>query len=145
MMPKLAKTGRRGGMFAGDAHAVTRDSKNPDAAFELLKWVTDKEFGVQHGLQTKGSTTLGGRPDVYADPRILNHDVYTKQMQQAQMTSVNTIREPSTGPANFRAPEVERVRDPAITRIANGEAKAEPGLLKQLNSELQVILDMPRP
>jgi multiple sugar transport system substrate-binding protein len=73
MQPKHAKTGKRGGMFAGDSHAISRDSRQPDAAFELLKWVTDKEFGVQLGLQTKGSTTLGGRPDVYADERILNH------------------------------------------------------------------------
>ncbi|MGH2352272.1 MAG: ABC transporter substrate-binding protein [Chloroflexota bacterium] len=145
LMPKHAQTGKRGGMFAGDAHAVTRDSKSPDAAFELLKWVTDKEFGVALGLQTKGSTTLGGRPDVYADSRILNHPDMPKQAQVAQLKSVKEIKEPYSVPWNFRAPEVYKVRDPVITKIANGEAKAEPGLLAQLNAEMQVILDMPRP
>ena len=79
--------------------------------FELLKWVTDKEFGVQLGLQTKGSTTLGGRPDVYADERILNAPQYTRQMQKAQLDSVTQIKEPSVTPYNFRAPEVYKVRD----------------------------------
>jgi hypothetical protein len=43
---------------------VTRDSENPDAAFQLLTFVTDKELGVALGPQTRGSTTLGGQPDV---------------------------------------------------------------------------------
>ncbi len=145
MMPKNAKTGKRGGIFAGDSHAVTRDSKNPDAAFELLKWVTDKEFGVQLGLQTVGSITLGGRPDVYADERILNHPAYTKQTQKAQMDSVNTIKEPSVTPYNFRAPEVFGVRDAGINKIADGTAKAEQGFLREVSREMQVLLDKPRP
>jgi multiple sugar transport system substrate-binding protein len=145
MMPKHPKTGKRGGMFAGDSHAISRDSKSPDQAFELLKWVTDKEFGVQLGLQTKGSTTLGGRPDVYADERILSTPQYSRKMQKAQLDSVTQIKEPSVNPYNFRAPEVERLRDPVTTRITTGEAKAEPGYLRELNREVQVILDMPRP
>ena len=43
---------------------MTHDSENPDAAFQLLTFVTEKEFGVALGLQTRGSTTLGGQPDV---------------------------------------------------------------------------------
>jgi multiple sugar transport system substrate-binding protein len=145
MMPKNAKTGKRGGIFAGDSHAISRDGKSPDAAFELLKWVTDKEFGVQLGLQTKGSTTLGGRPDVYADERILNASQYTRQMQKAQLDSVTQIKEPSVTPYNFRAADFYRVRDEATTKITTGEQKAEPAFLKDLNRQLQVILDMPRP
>jgi multiple sugar transport system substrate-binding protein len=145
MMPKSAKTGKRGGIFAGDSHAISRETKAPDAAFELLKWVTDKEFGVQLGLQTKGSTTLGGRPDVYADERILNAPQYTRQMQKAQLDSVTQIREPSVTPFNFRAPEVYKVRDDGTTPITTGEQKAEPAYLRELNRQMQTILDMPRP
>ncbi|HEX2032936.1 MAG TPA: sugar ABC transporter substrate-binding protein [Chloroflexota bacterium] len=145
MMPKNSKTGKRGGIFAGDSHAISRDSKSPDAAFELLKWITDKEFGVALGLQTSGSTTLGGRPDVYADERILNAPQYSKQMQKAQLDSVSQIREPSVTPYNFRAEEVYAIRDAATTRITTGEAKADPGYLRELNREMQVVLDLPRP
>lgn len=145
MMPKHPKTGKRGGMFAGDAHSITRDSKAVDAAFELLKWITDKEFGVQLALQTKGSTTPGGRPDVYADERILNHPQYPKQTQLAQLNSVKEIKEPFSAPANFRAADIAKVRDPATTKITTGEAKAEPGYLRELNNQLQAIMDLPRP
>ena len=145
MMPKNAKTGKRGGIFAGDSHAVSRDSKAPDQAFELLKWLTDKEFGVALGSQTVGSTTLGGRPDVYADERILNHASYTKQMQKAQLDSVTQIKEPSVVPYNFRASEVFGVRDTGVTKIADGAAKAEVGFLREVSREMQVLLDKPRP
>jgi multiple sugar transport system substrate-binding protein len=145
MMPKHPKTGKRGGVFAGDSQAIGRDGKSPDASFELLKWITDKEFGVQLGLQTKGSTTLGGRPDVYADERILNAPQYSRQMQKAQLDSVTQIREPSVTPYNFRAPDVFKVRDDATIKITTGEQKAEPGFMRDINRQMQVILDMPRP
>ncbi len=145
MMPKHTKTGKRGGMFAGDAQSVARQSKAPDAAFELMKWLTDKEMGVALGLQTKGSTTLGGRPDVWADSRILNHPQLPKQAQQVQLDSIKEIKEPYSAPANFRAPEVEAIRDPATRKITDGQAKVEPGLLRELNSEMQSIMNLPRP
>lgn len=144
MMPKHPKTGKRGGMFSGDAIAMARASKAPDASFELLKFLAGREFGVALGLQKRGSTTLGGRPDVYGDDRILNHPDLSKQMQQAQLKSVNEIKEPYTGPANFKAPDIERVRDPEMLKITTGEAKAEAGFLRSLNSQLQAILDQPR-
>jgi ABC-type glycerol-3-phosphate transport system substrate-binding protein len=145
MMPKHARTGKRGGIFAGDSHAIGRDGPNPGAAFELTKWVTDKEFGVQLGLQTRGSTTLGGRPDVYADERILNAPQYTRQMQKTQLDSVAQSKEPSVMPFNFRAPEVYKVRDDLTTKITTGEAKAEPGSLRDIGRQTQAILDLPRP
>jgi multiple sugar transport system substrate-binding protein len=144
MMPKHPKTGKRGGMFSGDAIAMAKSSKAPDASFELLKFLAGKEFGVALGLQKRGSTTLGGRPDVYGDDRILNHPELSKQMQQAQLKSVTEIKEPYSGPANFKAPDIERIRDPEITKITTGEAKAETGFLRNLNTQLQAILDQPR-
>jgi multiple sugar transport system substrate-binding protein len=145
MMPKHAKTGKRGGMFAGDAQSVARRTKAPDAAFELLKWLTDKEMGVALGLQTRGSTTLGGRPDVWADPRILNHPQMPRKAQETQLKSVQEIKEPYSAPANFRAPEVEAIRDPATRKITDGQVKADPSYLRDLNSQMQTIMDLPRP
>lgn len=145
LMPPHPGTHKRGGMFSGDTHSIARDCDHADEAFELLKFVTDKEFGVALGLQTSGSTTLGGRPDVYADQRIVNHPQLTKQMQLAQLNSVREMREPHSVPWNFRAPEVYKVRDHATTRIARGEASADPAYLREVNRELQIILDLPRP
>jgi ABC-type glycerol-3-phosphate transport system substrate-binding protein len=145
MMPRHPKTGKRGGMFSGDAHSIARSTRAPDAAFELLTFLADKEFGVALGLQSKGSTTLGGRPDVYADERILNHPQLSEQTQRVQLKSVSEIKEPFTASHNYRNPEMEPARDAGTTRIANGEQKAEPDCLKALNAELQAILDLPRP
>ncbi len=144
MMPKHPKTGKRGGMFAGDTHSVSRDSKAPDQAFELLKFVTDREFGVALALQRMGSVTPGGRPDVYGDQRILNATQYPKQAQKTQLASVSEIKEPFSAPANFRAADIAAVRDPATTKITTGEAKPEQGYLRDLNAQLQTIMDMPR-
>jgi multiple sugar transport system substrate-binding protein len=145
MMPKHPRTGKRGGMFAGDAQSIAKSSKAPDAAFELLKWLTDKEFGVALGLQTKGSTTLGGRPDVWADPRILNHPDMPRKAQETQLKSVQEIKEPYSAPANFRAPEVEAIRDPATRQITDGQIKADSAFLRSLNGQMQTVMDLPRP
>jgi ABC-type glycerol-3-phosphate transport system substrate-binding protein len=144
MMPKHPKTGKRGGMFAGDTHSVSRDSKAPDQAFELLKFVTDHEFGVALALQRMGSVTPGGRPDVYGDQRILNAPQYPKQAQKTQLASVSEIKEPFSAPANFRAADIAAVRDPATTKITTGEAKPDQGYLRDLNAQLQTIMDMSR-
>jgi hypothetical protein len=61
------------------------------------------------------------------------------------LNPVKEINEPYSVPWNFRAPEVYGVRDPAIIKIANGEANVDPGFLSQLNQAMQVILDLPRP
>jgi len=102
-LPPKGTNDNRGGMFAGDSQAITKDSKQPDAAFELLKWLTDQETGVQLGLQTKGSSTLGGRPDVYADPRIVNEAIFPKEAQQAQLQSVQVLKGPYSAAYNYRA------------------------------------------
>jgi hypothetical protein len=99
---------------------------------------------VALGLQTKGSTTLGGRPDVWADPRILNHPQLPRQAQQVQLDSIKEIKEPYSAPANFRAPEVVAIRDPGTRKITDGQAKADPAFLRDLNGQMQPIMDLPR-
>ena len=65
-------------------------------------------------------------------------------MQQAQLSTVKEIREPYTGPANYRAPDVENVRDAEVNKIPTGEVKVESGYLRQVNGLVQAVLDLPR-
>jgi hypothetical protein len=58
---------------------------------------------------------------------------------------VTQIREPSVTPYNFRAPDVFKVRDDATIKITTGEQKAEPGFMRDINRQMQAILDLPRP
>lgn len=143
LMPK-GPNGKRGGTTTGDTHSVTRDSKAPDAAWELLKFLTDKEMGVALALQNKGSTALGARLDVYADERILNHPQLPRGAQKAQLDSLKESSEPIRASANYRDDDLFKVRDPFALKIANGESRADAAALRQLNGELQNVLDLPR-
>lgn len=145
VLPPKGPTGNRGGMFAGDAQAITRDSKHPDEAFLLIQWLCDKETGVQLGLQTKGSSTLGGRPDVYADPRILNDPVWPKQALEEQLKSVQVLKGAYSAPYNFRALDVYKVRDAATSNVLAGKTQPDSAFLTSLSQQVQAILDQPRP
>ncbi|GEM_PF-230776 len=144
-LPPKGTNDNRGGMFAGDSQAITKDSKQPDAAFELLKWLTDQETGVQLGLQTKGSSTLGGRPDVYADPRIVNEAIFPKEAQQAQLQSVQVLKGPYSAAYNYRASDIYAARDKATQPVQDGKTQPDTGFLAGLNQQVQAILDQPRP
>ncbi len=123
---------------------MTRDSKAPDAAWELLKFLTEKEMGVALALQNRGSTALGARLDVYADERILNHPQLPRGAQKAQLDSLKESSEPIRASANYRDDDLFKVRDPFALKIANGESRADAAALRQLNGELQNVLDLPR-
>lgn len=144
-LPPKGINDNRGGMFAGDSQAITKDSKQPDAAFTLLKWLTDQETGVQLGLQTKGSSTLGGRPDVYADPRILNNPAWPKQALEEQLKSVQVLKGPYSAAYNYRASDIYKVRDAATQPVQDGKTQPDTGFLATLNQQVQAILDQPRP
>jgi multiple sugar transport system substrate-binding protein len=60
--------GSRGGTMFLSTTQITRQSSSPEAAWQFLKLITDKEIGVQKVLT--GSGTPGARPDVYTDPRL---------------------------------------------------------------------------
>lgn len=48
------------------------------------------------------------------------------------------------GPANYRAPDVEKVRDAEVNKLPAGEVKVEGGYLRQVNAQVQAVLDLPR-
>src|SRR5918912_1210012 len=100
-------TGRRGGFWEFRAAWMPTISKNKDAAWELMKWMTNKESGLAHALQSapSTSTTPGARPDVFADPRFLNHPIYPRQIQEMEAETMKSD-ELELFPANFRVDEM---------------------------------------
>jgi ABC-type glycerol-3-phosphate transport system substrate-binding protein len=122
-------------------------SQNPDAAWKALKWFTDKDSGLALGLQTSPgvSTTPGARPDVYGDPKFLNHDIYPKILQELDRDS-NALPENYQGsiPVNYKIPEVNEVVKRSVDKAWKNEAEPTPSFLKALNDELQAVLDMSR-
>jgi len=122
-------------------------SKTPDQAWTTLKWFTDYNTGLALGLQKSAgvSTTPGARPDVYNDPKFLNHEIYPKILQELDRDS-NQLPENYQGsvPANYKIPEVDAVLTKAMTAVRQGEIEPTPSFMKNLNDEVQNILNMPR-
>jgi len=81
VMPK-GPTGRRGGFLSTDTLQISKATKSPDPAFQLLQWFTNKDSGIAAALQSTGSLTPGFRPDVYCSPELLNDADQLRQCQR---------------------------------------------------------------
>ena len=146
MIPK-GPTGKRGGVWIPDGLQLYSGSKNPDEAFTALVFLANKETGLELAQQQSPgvSTTPGARPDVYNDPKFLNHDTFPRILQELDRDS-NALNENYQGsiPHNFRITEVNDVINKAVTAVEKNEAEPTPGFLKALNDEIQNLLDLPR-
>jgi ABC-type glycerol-3-phosphate transport system substrate-binding protein len=147
LIPK-GPTGRRGGVWLPDAMQMSTTTKNPDETFTVIKWFTDHDTGLALATPKSAgtSTTPGGRPDVYNDPKFLNHEVFPKLLQELDRDS-NLLPENYQGQiaANYKVPEVDSVLSKALTAVQKNEAEPTASFLKQLNDELQnAVLSLPR-
>ncbi len=138
-------TGRRGGIWIPDAMQLSTSTPNPDEAWLALQWFTDKETGLTLASQKTGSTTPGGRPDVYNDPRFLNNDTFPRILQELDRDS-NVLPEDYIGgiPHNYKIPEFNQVLGAAVDKVWKNEAEPTPSFLKALSDELQNVLNLPR-
>ncbi|HET7769949.1 MAG TPA: extracellular solute-binding protein, partial [Chloroflexota bacterium] len=108
MIPK-GPTGKRGGVWIPDGLQLYSGSKNQDEAFTALVFLADKDTGLALAQQKSPgvSTTPGARPDVYNDPKFLNHDTFPRILQELDRDS-NALNENYQGsiPHNFRINDV---------------------------------------
>jgi ABC-type glycerol-3-phosphate transport system substrate-binding protein len=135
-----------GGFLSVDMSEVTSNSKGKDAAWELLKWVTSRDSGVNLALQPDGSLTPGFRKDVYCDDRLINDSRFPKSAMQANCKNPD---EPDSYvfPANFRLPgpgNIQEILDKYMLPVYDLKQEPTPAYLKEMNTEVQRILDMPR-
>jgi multiple sugar transport system substrate-binding protein len=145
IVPK-GPTGRRGGFLSIDTQQMNSASKNRDAAWELLKWLTNKESGINLALQPEGSLTPGFRKDVYCSEQLLNDARFPKSAMQA---NCNNIDQPEgyTYPHNFRLTQpgaIQEILVKYINDFADLKQEPNPSVMGQLTSEIQNVLDMPR-
>jgi ABC-type glycerol-3-phosphate transport system substrate-binding protein len=146
-MPK-GPGGQRGGFLSVDMSSVTANSKSKDGAWELLKWVTSRDSGVNLALQPEGSLTPGFRKDVYCDDRLINDARFPKTAMQANCKNPDEL-DTYVFPHNFRlnAPadaSIQVVLNKYINDIYDLKSEPTPALLKEMNTEVQRILDQPR-
>jgi ABC-type glycerol-3-phosphate transport system substrate-binding protein len=146
LMPK-GPAGRRGGSFFNSPLAMAKITKAPDAVWEVLKFMAEKETGVLAGLPTASSTQtsshFGARKDVYQDPRFLNAPNMPPGVMAALARSME-LPEPFHYAANFKAPDVEGVLNTELTKALKGETQYDKGFFDNMAQQIQNILAQPK-
>ena len=140
-MPK-GVSGKRGGMWLPGTMSVGKNSKHLDEAWELDKWLCDKESGIQLAFQRNGSSTPGARPDVYGDPRLLNREGYPSNLGEEQRQAM-LEPEPYVTAWNYLGSDLNTTLGAELDKVTKGETVVNDGFLKNLTSLLQTILDKP--
>lgn len=124
-----------GSDFEVDAYCVTANSKNPEKAFEWVKFLTNHESGVQLGII---GGTIGGRPDVYGDEQLLKipyRKVFKDLMDNAM---------PSRITSNWRQTEAENAFAQIMQPLWTGDAKPDKAFLDDVTAQIQTIMDKPK-
>ena len=145
VMPK-GPTGNRGGSVSIDMSSVTSTSKERDASWEFLKHITGRTAGINLAMQPDGSLTPGFRKDVYCADQLLTNSRFPKTAMKANCDNVD---EPHTYvfPHNFRLPGPGHIAEILVRHIdpfMDGTNEPTAAGMKELNTEVQRVLDMPR-
>jgi ABC-type glycerol-3-phosphate transport system substrate-binding protein len=119
-----------------DAYSIITSSKQQDAAWQWVKWITNQESGIRLG---EIGGTIGGRPDVYRSERMLKDPlrrIFLEAMETAQ-----------TGRPvhNTRLGEYEKVLQDGLAPVWQGKETPNKAFLDELSREVQVVLDLPLP
>jgi multiple sugar transport system substrate-binding protein len=141
VMPK-GPTGRRGGFLSTDTLQISKATKSPDPAFQLLQWFTNKDSGIAAALQSTGSLTPGFRPDVYCSPELLNDARFPKQAMQINCDNAS-VNESYTYPANFRISEINAIMAQYEKAIWSGTQEPTTSYMKQYADAINATTRLP--
>jgi ABC-type glycerol-3-phosphate transport system substrate-binding protein len=119
---------------------LTSQSKNPPAAWEIVKYMTAKDIGIEKVSLNAGGP--GARPDVQTDPGLQQKMIGLKQFQAALTEGRKAFPEPK--PWNTRSQELNDVFGQGTDPIWLNKVTVADGL-KTLNDSAQKVLDKPRP
>ena len=122
------------GMFEIDCNSVTKNAKDPEAAFLYCAYMGSKEAGID--IAKRGSVP-GGRPDVWESPELSeksHHVVFTKVLAQTPGLLV---------PANNRDNEYADAFKKGLDEVTFAKEGDATKVVKALQPQLQAILDKP--
>ncbi|HEV7214007.1 MAG TPA: extracellular solute-binding protein [Chloroflexota bacterium] len=141
VMPK-GPTGRRGGFLSTDSLQISKATKSPDVAFQLLQWYTNKDSGIAAALQSKGSLTPGFRPDVYCSPELLSDARFPKEAMQINCDNAS-VNESYTYPANFRISEINTIMAQYEKELWSGKQEPTSSYMKQYADAINATTKLP--
>jgi multiple sugar transport system substrate-binding protein len=139
LLPK-GPTGVMGNHSQSDLVGVTANSKNPDIAWQIAKYMTAKDIGIEKVALNAGGP--GARPDVQSDPGLQEKMIGLKEFQAALKENRKAFPEPK--PWNTRSQELNDAFGQNTDPIWLNKATPADGL-KKVNDEAQKVLDKPRP
>jgi multiple sugar transport system substrate-binding protein len=139
LMPK-GPSGKRGSQAIADAIGMSAKTKNPKEAWELTKFLTDKETGIRLGEGRGGASgTSGGRKDVFEDARLKANPLHPVWIEAI------AIAEPPRYAANFRTQEYNQVLWQKLTALFVGDEQPTDKFFQELDVAVQQVLDLPKP
>jgi ABC-type glycerol-3-phosphate transport system substrate-binding protein len=136
LLPK-GPTGRRGTQGHVGLWEMHARTKFPDQAWDLHKWLADKESSLRQARLDSGIP--GARPDAWNDPEMLARPmfkVFADLMQQEEIGPVAV-------PANFRMPEMQTLAQELLAPLWTGEHGPDQVIAAALGP-LQALLDQPK-
>ena len=131
------KKDARNAVIQTGLNSVTKWSKHPAEAFQLVRWMSNHDTGMMASLDF--SVVPNGRPDVWKDPGLMadpNHAVYATYYEQNP--HVQRV------PANCRVEEFYNAVQPAWDLILLGK-KTPAEALPEAQDAGQAVLDKPKP
>jgi ABC-type glycerol-3-phosphate transport system substrate-binding protein len=114
--------------------ANTRFSKNPQAAFSYLTWITGKEFAIQGILAGKGAPIA--RPDFWEDPRL-----YEQTPGEKLLKDLMANIEADFLQTNWQTSKFDQAFFDTIQKMDIGKAKVD-DTYAALTKGLQGVLDL---
>ena len=139
LIPK-GPTGVMGNHSQSDLVSVTANSKFPDDAWQVVKYMTAKDIGIEKVALNAGGP--GARPDVQSDAGLQEKMIGLKEFQAALKEGRKAFAEPK--PWNTRDQEINDAWNQNMDPIWLNKVTPAEGL-KKVHAEVQKVLDKPRP
>jgi ABC-type glycerol-3-phosphate transport system substrate-binding protein len=133
--------GKVGTKLVFDNFGQYKKTKYPEESFDVLGYFCGKEHGIRLGLpEGGGSWTCGARTDVFYSDELMkstpNHKIFAEITEKA---------DPSFYPENFRLNEYETALTQGYQKIMLSDQPPTAASMKELQQQLQAVLDRPKP
>jgi trehalose/maltose transport system substrate-binding protein len=117
-LPKGGAEGQPAGTLGGWQYAVSKYSKSPEAAADLVMFLTSREIQKERAIKSSFNPTI---PELYKDPDVLAANPFMGSLYEV---FVNAVPRPSTV-TGAKYPEVSQAFWNAAHDVLSGQAGAE--------------------
>jgi multiple sugar transport system substrate-binding protein len=136
LLPK-GPGGHRGSQRHVGLFEMNARSRYPDDAWDLHKWLTDKESALRQARLDSGIP--GARPDAWNEPEFAGQPMFKIFKDLMDKEPIG----PVAVPANFRMPEIQQLAEKQLEPLWTGEQSPDQVIAASMGP-FQALLDRPR-